>query len=80
MYKFYNLTVKEGSNLRTTCEAFNIPFACQSGFCGICQINILEGEDNLSPLSDSEKELGMDKSKRLACQCNILKGSVKIDT
>lgn len=68
----------DGSAIREVCEKLDVAFGCGSGYCGICQIDIEEGTENLSDLSDSEKEMGMDTTSRFACQCKIKKGTVKI--
>ncbi len=67
----------DGTFLAEICEKTGVPFSCNSGVCGTCQIEILEGQENLCELNQEEKDLGMDKNNRLACQCLILKGLVK---
>jgi len=42
-------------------------------------IDVLEGEENLSLLTGAEKLLKRDRQNRLACQCKIEKGGVKIN-
>ncbi|HTZ41878.1 MAG TPA: 2Fe-2S iron-sulfur cluster binding domain-containing protein [Candidatus Omnitrophota bacterium] len=69
--------LKEGENIRNAAEKLGIPFGCEEGICGTCMIDILEGEDNLSELTEQEKDLMRDKKHRLACQCRIKKGNVK---
>ena len=70
--------VPDGDELQETCEDMGVPFACTSGICGTCMIDIVEGEDNLTELTEMETDLGMDKTQRLACQCKIKSGNVKI--
>lgn len=71
--------VMDNSPLRPICEdELDVAFGCASGYCGICQIEILEGEDNLNELTEAEEDLGMDKQTRFACQCKIKSGTVKI--
>ncbi len=70
--------VEDGAQIAEVCENAGIPFSCNTGVCGTCQIEILEGADNLNELNDEEDELGMDCNNRLSCQCRILKGIVKI--
>ena len=41
-------------------------------------IDIVEGQENLSELTQEEKDMGMNKTRRLACQCKIKSGNVKI--
>jgi len=71
--------VKDGDYIQDACEKLGVNFACSSGMCGSCQIKILEGEDNLSDLTQEEKEIDLNKKSRLACQCKIKSGKVVID-
>lgn len=68
----------DGSKIDDLCEQEGIPFSCNSGVCGTCQIEVLEGADNLDELNEEEKELGMDRNNRLSCQCSIKGGIVKV--
>lgn len=69
--------IKDGELIREKAEELGVPFGCEEGICGTCMIDILEGEENLSELTESEKDLMRDKKHRLACQCRIKKGMVK---
>lgn len=62
------------------CEEAGVPFACTEGVCGTCVIEIKEGKENLSPPTQEEEDfLGSGTcDERLACQCKIKKGIVKI--
>ena len=68
----------DGICLAEVCEKSGVPFSCNSGVCGTCQIEVLEGAENLSELNREETDLAMDQNHRLACQCKILKGVVKV--
>jgi ferredoxin len=71
----------DGSNITETCEKVGIPFACAGeGICGSCLVEVLEGKENLTKLTEEEKDfLGEDEEiKRLACQCKIISGTVKL--
>ncbi len=70
--------VPDGKQIAEACETAGIPFSCNSGVCGTCQIEIVEGADNLSELNKEENELGMDRNHRLGCQCAIKSGTVKV--
>lgn len=70
--------LEDGAKIDELCENEGIPFSCNSGVCGTCQIEVLEGAENLSELNDEENELGMDQNNRLSCQCSIKGGIVKI--
>lgn len=72
------IEVKGGESINDACEKLGVVFGCYAGDCGACEIEILQGEDNLTDLTDKETNQGMDKNKRLACQCKIRSGEVKI--
>ena len=73
------LELKENSNIKEKAEELGVPFSCNSGVCGICTTNIIQGLENLNPLTEKEELMGMDQKTRLACQCKILKGTVEIE-
>ncbi len=73
------VSLPDGSPIMEACEEAGIPFACTEGVCGTCVIEVTEGMQNLSPFNTAESDfLGDSDTERLACQCCILKGCVKI--
>ena len=73
--------LKDGSEIGEACESAGVPFACGSaGICGSCMVEVVEGMENLSEMTEAEKAfIGEDDSdNRLACQCKILRKTVKI--
>ena len=60
----------------------SILFGCRDGACGACMIKVVEGEKNLTPMGDDEKDflstMAAEPEERLACQCKVL-GDVKIE-
>ena len=70
--------VADGAAIDAICEGAGVPFSCNSGVCGTCQIEIVEGAENLNELNQEEQDLGMDCNNRLSCQCRIQRGTVKI--
>lgn len=70
----------DNSPIAEPCEEAGIPFACTEGVCGTCVIEIKEGKENLSEPTQEEKDfLGDDPGdERLACQCKIKCGRVRI--
>lgn len=72
------LEIADNTAILETCEEAGVPFGCQQGQCGTCQIQIEEGEDNLAELTQEEQDMAMDHKNRLACQCIIKSGTVKI--
>ena len=70
----------DDSSIAEVCEEAGVPFACTEGICGTCVIEVVEGMENLSPFSQEEIDfLGEQDKERLACQCRIKSGSVKIN-
>ncbi len=78
IYKDNKKEVKDGESITQACEELGVAFGCYAGDCGLCKIEILEGEDNLNDLTEKEQNNGMNKKNRLACQCKIKSGEVKI--
>ena len=74
-----SIELKEGDSIRESVEKLGVPFGCEDGICGTCMIDIIEGDENLSELTEQEKDLMRDRKHRLACQCKIKKGDVKIE-
>lgn len=75
------VSLEDGSSLTQSCEDAGVPFACTEGICGTCVIEVHEGADNLTPLTQEERDfLGEESAgERLACQCKIRQGAVKVD-
>jgi ferredoxin len=72
--------LEDGSPIAEACEEAGVPFACTEGICGTCVIEVVEGMDNLSAFTQEEKDfLGEEGHERLACQCKIKSGLVKIN-
>lgn len=72
--------LEEGSEIAEICEEQGVPFACTEGVCGTCVIEVIEGEGNLTdPTQEEEDFLGAGVTdERLACQCKMKNGTVKI--
>lgn len=69
----------DGSSIAEVCEQAGVPFACTEGVCGTCVIEVTEGMNNLSDFNQAEADfLGDLDRERLACQCKIKGGCVKI--
>ena len=70
----------DGASIKSICEENGVPFACEEGVCGTCVITVKEGMENLSPFTEEELDfLGEQDVERLACQCKIRGGCVKIE-
>jgi ferredoxin len=72
------LEVADGDSIVEACEKVSVPFSCYVGSCGSCKIKIIKGKENLTELTQEEKDLDMDEDNRLACQCKIKSGDVEI--
>jgi ferredoxin len=74
------IELPDDSAIAEACEEAGVPFACTEGVCGTCVIVIKEGRLNLSqPTREEEDFLGEGTShERLACQCRIKRGRVRI--
>lgn len=71
--------LSENEPIATACEEAGVPFACTEGVCGTCVIEVVEGMENLTEFTQEEKDfLGEPGHERLACQCKIKGGCVKI--
>jgi ferredoxin len=71
--------VPDGDPLKSHCEEAGVPFACEEGICGTCVIEVEEGGENLTPFTQEELDfLGEQECERLACQCKIKCGIVKL--
>lgn len=73
------IEIADGESIKEACLDLGIPFGCESGICGTCIIEVLEGMENLSEKNESEDMMELEANQRLACQCRIRKGNVKID-
>ena len=71
--------IANGSPIKAYCEENGVPFACEEGICGTCIVEVKEGNENLSSMTQEEIDfLGEQDKERLACQCKIMKGCVKL--
>ena len=71
--------IADGSPIIEACEEAGVPFACTEGVCGTCVIEVIEGMENLSEFNQAEADfLGELDRERLACQCRLKSGCVKV--
>jgi ferredoxin len=69
----------DDSPIQEACEQAGVPFACTEGVCGTCVVEVTHGMENLSEFNQAESDfLGELDKERLACQCRIKGGCVKI--
>jgi len=70
--------IKDWEEIKDACKEMGVAFGCEDGMCGTCIIEVEEGSENLPELNDAEEALGMDGKYRLACQCKLKKGTLKL--
>ena len=80
------IQVEANANLMFSLLEHDIPVASSchgEGVCSKCRIQIIEGADQLSPISDQEKFLSernkLKANERISCQVQVL-GNITIDT
>lgn len=71
--------IPDGEKIKNAAEEMGVLFGCEDGLCGTCMIDVISGENNLTELTQAEKDLERDLKHRLACQCRIKKGKVEIE-
>ncbi|SDF98387.1 2Fe-2S iron-sulfur cluster-binding protein [Alloyangia pacifica] len=78
------VTVPAGTRIIEISEKIGagITYGCREGDCGTCLTHVVEGAEHLSEPSALElrvlKENLAGHSDRLACQCQVLGGAVKV--
>ncbi|MBI3236778.1 MAG: (2Fe-2S)-binding protein [Chlamydiales bacterium] len=71
--------VDDDVSIQEICEEAGVPFACTEGVCGTCVVEVTQGMEHLSDFTQEEKDfLGEQDFERLACQCRVKGGCVKI--
>ena len=68
------IEVKDGENIKPACEDIGVPFGCEDGICGVCRIEVTKGSENLSEVTEAERNFDCNETNRLACQCVLKKG------
>ena len=71
--------LENGTKIVDSIEELGVPIGCSNGVCGTCEVEVLEGMENLNEVTEEEEDLGMEGNKRLGCQCVILKESVTLE-
>ncbi len=75
---------EDGMALIDICEDVEteLSFGCTEGSCGVCELTVLKGRENLNKFTEEEKEYlyeeDLENGKRLGCQLKIRKGEVTI--
>jgi ferredoxin len=85
-FKTDNITheVDNGTPLMDFCDEVDVSlsFGCTEGTCGVCEVTVLKGKENLSRITEEEKdyllEEDLEGGMRLGCQVKIRKGEVTL--
>lgn len=70
--------IRKGLGFQALCAQHRTPlqFDCRRADCGICIMRVVDGAENVSPPTASEKDflqaMHADPDERFACQCRIL--------
>ena len=76
--------IEDGGRLIEICDEIDVSlsFGCTEGSCGVCELTVLKGRDNLSKITDEEKNYllpeDLEEGMRLGCQLKIRKGDVSL--
>ena len=73
------IEVEENVKIVDAIEEAGVPIGCSNGVCGTCEVEVIEGMDNLNEMTEEEEALGMEGNKRLGCQCQLSGGSVVME-
>ena len=75
---------EDGAALIDICDEVDVSlsFGCTEGTCGVCELTVLDGWENLSKVTDEEKEYLYEEDiangMRLGCQIKIKRGHVAL--
>jgi ferredoxin len=77
--------VEDGTPLIDFCDevGVSLSFGCTEGTCGVCEVTVVEGRENLSRITEEEKDYllpeDLEGGMRLGCQVKIRKGNVTLN-
>ena len=72
------IEITDGENIVESIEEAGVPIGCSNGVCGTCEVEVIQGMENLSERNQEEEDLGMEGNRRLGCQCVIKTGTVTL--
>jgi ferredoxin, 2Fe-2S len=76
--------VEDGTPLIDFCDevGVSLSFGCTEGTCGVCEVTVVSGLENVSRVTDEEKDYllpeDLEEGMRLGCQVKIRKGDVTL--
>ena len=50
------IEIPDGENIVDYIEEAGVPIGCSNGVCGTCEVEILEGMENLSEINEEEED------------------------
>ena len=74
--------VEDGTPLIDFCDEVEVSlsFGCTEGTCGVCEVTVVEGRENISRITEEERNYllpeDLEEGMRLGCQVKIRKGDV----
>jgi len=77
--------VEDGTPLIDFCDevGVSLSFGCTEGTCGVCEVTVVEGRENVSRITEEEKDYllpeDLEGGMRLGCQVKIRKGNVTLN-
>ena len=85
-FKTDNVTheVEDGTPLIDFCDdiSVSLSFGCTEGTCGVCEVTVEDGRDNVSRITEQEKDYllpeDLEEGMRLGCQVKIRKGDITL--
>lgn len=79
-----SVQVEPGQTLTDICDEYpnSLLFGCRDGACGTCLIEVMSGPENLTPVTEIERDMldvmAEDNDRaRLGCQCTV-KGDIRV--
>jgi ferredoxin, 2Fe-2S len=76
--------VEDGTPLIDFCDdvGVSLSFGCTEGTCGVCEVTVVSGHENVSRVTEEEKDYllpeDIEEGMRLGCQVKIRKGDVTL--
>jgi ferredoxin, 2Fe-2S len=76
--------VEDGTPLIDFCDdvGVSLSFGCTEGTCGVCEVTIVKGRENVSRITEEETDYllpeDLEEGMRLGCQVKIRKGDVTL--
>lgn len=76
VHKGQETEVHVGDSIISACKEVGVLFGCHAGMCRTCEIEVIDGMEHLTDVTENEKLMEVTLPNRLACQCRIKKDGV----